>query len=193
MAIYPNSYLLSTVSLNVRKKFNHPQWATFANFLSPQRSFFVCEFDTLVPDPSTLVPRHNNTGTLRIYVPDDISEWHITGDYREKDILGGFGASGGFWTSISSLFTCVFGASLMWVLAGKKPLSTFGLVHTDGAIARLRSKEGQNPMAEIVVPTDKDCINTVAFIRDRILELGPFEEAQRAAISPEQSHELSSI
>jgi hypothetical protein len=74
----------------------------------------------VVTDPSTsnLVRRGNNTGTLRIYGQDDNSQWHVFGDYRGKDVVVGFGASGGFWTGINGLFTFVFGTSLLCAVTG---------------------------------------------------------------------------
>lgn len=87
--------------------------------IQPQRTFFVSGLESLVPDASPLIERRNNTGTLRIYAQDDISEWYVDADYREHDIVSGFGALGGFWMSSSGIFVILFGSSLLWLMQGK--------------------------------------------------------------------------
>lgn len=126
--MYPGSYTLASVSFSLRRVYVKPVLASIASVLAPQRTFLVCEVETLIPDPSPLIPRHNNTGTLRIYPQDDMSEWYITSDYREHDIFSGVGASGGFWTAINGVFAALLGPSLLWVIMGKRPLSSFGFM-----------------------------------------------------------------
>lgn len=134
--IYPESYLLGDVGFYLRRRYQRPWLAMFSSILAvsiyheklevmidfrtlqPQRTFFVSGLETLVPDASLLIERHNNTGTLRIYAQDDVSEWYVEGDYREHDIIGGFGASGCFWTSSSGIFAILFGSSLLWLMRG---------------------------------------------------------------------------
>jgi len=72
----------------------------------------------LIPDPSSLILRRNNTGTLRIFPQDDISEWYVDADYRDHDVLGGVGVSGGFWTAVNGVFAALLGSGLLWVIMG---------------------------------------------------------------------------
>jgi len=96
----------------------HENFEAMTDFrtLQSQQTFFVSGLETLVPDTSPLIERRNNTGTLRIYAQDDVSEWYVESDY---DIVGGLGASGGFWTSTSGIFVILFGSSLLWLMRGK--------------------------------------------------------------------------
>ena len=132
--IYPESYLLGAIGFYLRRKYQRPWLAMFSSILAvsmyhenfeamtdfrtlqSQRTFFVSGLETLVPDTSPLIERRNNTGTLRIYAQDDVSEWYVESDY---DIVGGLGASGGFWTSTSGIFVILFGSSLLWLMRGK--------------------------------------------------------------------------
>jgi len=83
------------------------------------RTFLLGDISTLTPDPSPLIPRHENTATLRIYVQDDPSNFVFVEEYREKSVLGGFAAVGGFWTFINGAFAVIFGSSLMFILFGR--------------------------------------------------------------------------
>ncbi|KDR65786.1 hypothetical protein GALMADRAFT_131289, partial [Galerina marginata CBS 339.88] len=114
--IYPESRMLGSIGFSLRRKYLKPLWATFASALASQRTFFVCEILTMMPDPSSLIPRSNTAGTLRLYGQDDNSEWRVNSDHREHDIFGGIGTSGGFWTSINGIFAVFFGSHLLWVI-----------------------------------------------------------------------------
>jgi len=73
----------------------------------------------LTPDTSLQFPREDNTATLRLYMQTDLSNWHVSIDYREKSILSGISAIGGFWTVANGLFATIFGTTLWWVLFGE--------------------------------------------------------------------------
>jgi hypothetical protein len=83
------------------------------------RVFYTCAVPFLSPDPSLQVPRDNNTATLRLYLQDDYSDWHLSVEYREKSVLAGISAVGGFWTVLSGLFAMIFGTTLLFVLFGE--------------------------------------------------------------------------
>ena len=40
-------------------------------------------------------------------------------EYREKSVLGGISAVGGFWTALNGLFATIFGTTLLFVLFGE--------------------------------------------------------------------------
>lgn len=72
---------------------------------------------SLVPDWSQLVPKDNNTATLRLFVPvpQDI---RIEQEYYEDSVLNGFALLGGVWTFVNGLFAAIFGSTLLLVLFG---------------------------------------------------------------------------
>jgi hypothetical protein len=70
-------------------------------------------------DPSLKIPRDSNTASLRLYLADDYSDLHLYVEYREKSVLSGLSAVGGFWTVLNGLFATVFGTTLMFVLFGE--------------------------------------------------------------------------
>jgi hypothetical protein len=81
--------------------------------------FYTCTVPFLSPDLSLQVPRDNNTATLSLYLQDDVSDWHLSVEYREKSVLGGISALGGFWTVLNGLFATIFGTTLLFVLFGE--------------------------------------------------------------------------
>jgi hypothetical protein len=54
-----------------------------------------------------------------LYGQNDPSEWMFLQDTREKTVLGGFAAVGGFWTSVNGIFAFIFGSSLLFVAFGR--------------------------------------------------------------------------
>jgi len=170
--MFPGSYLLASMGLNLRRKYLNPRWASVAGVLAQQRTFFVCQIGTLIPDPSPQIPRRNNTGTLRIFPQDDVSEWYVDADNRDHDGLGGIGASGGFWTAINGVFVAIFGSGLLWVITGSKPLSNFGLINGgESTKAQLRRSFPDNEGDGAGIDVDR-------FIQRRLrasVNCGPFE------------------
>jgi hypothetical protein len=81
--------------------------------------FYTGAVPFLSPDPSLQVPRDNNTATLRLYLQADYSNWRLSVDYRDKSVLGGLSAVGGFWTVLNGSFAMIFGTSLLFVLFGE--------------------------------------------------------------------------
>ncbi|KDR74982.1 hypothetical protein GALMADRAFT_140546 [Galerina marginata CBS 339.88] len=189
--IYTESYMLGSIGFSLRRKYLRPSWATLASVLVSQRTFFVCDLQTLMPDPSSVIVRRNNTGMLRLYGQDDNSEWYVRGDHREHDVFGGLGISGGFWASINGLFVVLFGSSLLWVISGSKPLSIFGVFNggetTKKILVSSFPRKGHNPHRESSRIEDLDFD---ALIWQRLREsvnCGPFENPYARYRSPGSS------
>ena len=70
----------------------------------------------ITDDPSPLVPRTNNTATLRLSGQDNLLGWTIVQDYREKSVLHSLASVGGLWTFVNGVFTLFFGCSLLLIL-----------------------------------------------------------------------------
>jgi len=161
------------MGFSVRRKYLNPRWASIAGVLASQRTFLVYKIGTVIPDPSPLIPRRNNTSTLRIFPQDDLSEWYIDADNRDHFGLGGIGASGGFWTAINGVFVAIFGSGLLWVIMGSKPLSNFGLINRgERAKAVLRRSFPDDE-------GDGSGIDFDRFIQRRLrdsVSFGPFED-----------------
>jgi hypothetical protein len=94
--------------------------STLCNTYSQKSSktFLVGSIGTLTPEPSSLVPKLENTATLRLFGQDDFSDWIFTEDHREKSVWVGFAAVGGFWTFINGAFKTLFGSHLILLLFG---------------------------------------------------------------------------
>ena len=78
------------------------------------------------PDPragNSPIPRSPEISTLRTFAMADSSERVFIQDNRENSLVRGISEIGGLWTSLSGIFTVVFGISLMRVLFGKLPLA----------------------------------------------------------------------
>ena len=102
----------------------------------------VAGVGTLVNEPSALVPRLPNTGSLRLFGSDDIAEWEVVSEYRENSVFTGLSKLGGFWTTTNAVFAFLFGCSLMWVITGAmlQPLGSVSIQH----VFNCRDKTGLN-------------------------------------------------
>ncbi len=70
---------------------------------------------------SPLVPRGANISTLRVWTPLVLGyiQTVLIQDYRDASVVTGFSAVGGLWTSLSGIFTLLFGASMLHILYGE--------------------------------------------------------------------------
>ena len=132
----PDAHLLAGVLRNVRYEYKNPILASLGgpssvrpsvhlflihiHIMTHQRAKYVTAFvPFLTPDTSSQTPRDNNTATLRLYTQTDLSNVRVSVDYREKSILTGLSALGGFWTIANGVFASIFGTTLWWVLFGE--------------------------------------------------------------------------
>jgi len=91
--LFPGSHLCGSTSRELRQRFVKPPLASSGIF-SPSMSFLVSDLVALVQDPSLLVPRLENTATLRIFGQNDDSEWMVKVDYKDDSVLAGFASLG---------------------------------------------------------------------------------------------------
>ncbi|EDR07395.1 uncharacterized protein LACBIDRAFT_327869 [Laccaria bicolor S238N-H82] len=110
--LVPDAHLFGGVIATIREQFRRPGLASLGIFSSTE-GFYIGAVPFLSSDPSLQVPRHNNTATLRLYLQDDYSDWHVSVEYREKSVLSGLAAVGGFWTVLNGLFATIFGTTLL--------------------------------------------------------------------------------
>jgi hypothetical protein len=135
--LVPDAHLLGGVLTTIREEFKKPGLAALGltNPVCPSipvfyshphygtrrhqaNQYFTSTIPFLIPNPSLQVPRDNNTATLRLYIQDDFSDWRIFSQYREKSVLSGMAAVGGFWTVLNGIFATIFGTTLLWVFFG---------------------------------------------------------------------------
>ncbi|KAF8895219.1 hypothetical protein BD779DRAFT_1498193 [Infundibulicybe gibba] len=174
--LHPGSHILVSARRELRQQFSNLALSALGLFGSP-RTFWVTKVTSILPDFSPLIPRDNNTATLRIYLQNDMRDWVVVEDYREKAIWDGFASVGGFWTFFDGLFAIVFGSGLMLVVFGAKPIGFFGIVHQFQK-KRLRhawnvdfpkiKTEGGTPGTEEA--------GLVAFLRERLIDIDLLEE-----------------
>jgi hypothetical protein len=86
------------------------------------KSFLVAKMPVLVPDPSTVVPRVNNTATLRLTIDDLFGSLTVTTESRQQSALSGVANIGGLWTFLNGIFALLFGSSLLFILFGTPSL-----------------------------------------------------------------------
>jgi hypothetical protein len=134
--LVPNAHLLGGVHMDIRYEYSSPKLASLGAFSSVRPSvhiflthnlimthqtkkYLISSVPFLTPDPSLNIPRNDNTATLRLYIQPDPSNWRLSIDYREKSILAGISALGGFWTVANGIFAAIFGTTLWWFLFGE--------------------------------------------------------------------------
>ncbi|TFK31603.1 hypothetical protein BDQ12DRAFT_618618, partial [Crucibulum laeve] len=116
----PGLHVLGAVRQRIRQRLNSGS-LSFLGLFTSSRTFVVGDIVSLTPDPSTsaIIPRGPGMASLRIHVLFESTDWTISQEYREKTVWSGFATLGGFWTSISSGFAFLFGATLLLVTFGK--------------------------------------------------------------------------
>jgi hypothetical protein len=82
--------------------------------------FWEARFEQMYPDLQVAdTDRSANISTLRLFKLDNWADTRVIQDYRMNSVIAGFADVGGLWTSLSGIFTVIFGASLLHVLYGK--------------------------------------------------------------------------
>ncbi|KAF7348979.1 hypothetical protein MVEN_01418900 [Mycena venus] len=162
--LIPNLYLLATVTTEFRERY---KWTTAATLgiLTFTKVHFTTSISLLVPDPSPLIPRIDNTATLRLYMGTDLSEWNMFSDGRQNSVLSGLIALGGLWTPVNGAITVIFGMSMLMLWWGKKPFSIFGLIHRKNKSKVVAKIKERYPGLENDVP------GWSAFLRDFLIDM----------------------
>ncbi|KAF9039112.1 hypothetical protein BJ165DRAFT_1407347 [Panaeolus papilionaceus] len=133
ITMLPSTNNLAELEMEIRRIFKHPALSGLGMFESTN-TFVTARLKSLLPEPllttapnSTLITVADNFSTLRVFLPDAISDVKIVEDYREKAVLDGFAVIGGLWTFLCAVFAIFFGISMTRILFDAKPLSVFGL------------------------------------------------------------------
>ncbi|KAJ6550641.1 hypothetical protein DFH09DRAFT_1086588 [Mycena vulgaris] len=183
--LIPNLYLLATVTTALRERYKWTAAATLG-ILTFTKVHFTTGISLLVSDPSPLIPRIDNTATLRLYMPLDLSDWRMFSDGRQHSVLSGLIDLGGLWTPVNGAITVIFGMNMLmlwWGMygssslsgmnsvlhpLGKKPLSIFGWIHKINrgkVVARMKERY---PGLENDVSTSP---GWGAFLRDFLVDM----------------------
>ncbi|KAF5315033.1 hypothetical protein D9619_007477 [Psilocybe cf. subviscida] len=118
--------LAASIIPDIRQIYSNPALAAFGIF---QMTSLFWESRIMATYPDPLVAFNKDVSTLRLFWQDNWSETRIIQDYRESSVIAGFANVGGLWTTLSGIFAIIFGASMLQILYGNKPLSIFGLAH----------------------------------------------------------------
>ncbi|KAJ7138303.1 hypothetical protein C8R44DRAFT_767209 [Mycena epipterygia] len=127
------------------------------------------------PDPSP-PSSGSNTATLRLIrlSPDPLM---LVQESRDASVLAGLSTVGGFWTVVNGGFVFLFGANVLYFIAGSRPLSALGALHIFQRRSLVRRwhedfpairTEGGQPGSETA--------GIVAFIRERLVDLEEEED-----------------
>ncbi|PPQ68130.1 hypothetical protein CVT24_002956 [Panaeolus cyanescens] len=133
ISMLPGTNNLAELEMEVRQKFRYPALSGLGMFESTY-SFVTPRLKSLLPEPLLVIAPNDpfiaagsDVATLRIFLPDAISDIKIVEDYREKAVLDGFAVIGGLWTFLCAVFAIVFGISMTRIVFDMKPLSVFGI------------------------------------------------------------------
>ena len=207
--LVPDAHLLGGVLMNIRYEYRSPKLASLGAFSSVRPSvytsfthilimthqtkkYLTSSVPFLTPDPLLNIPRDDNTATLRLYIQPDPTDWHVSIDYREKSILAGISALGGFWTVANGIFAIIFGTTLWWFLLGEgldlpysrgvltrtsgiKPLSAFGLIHKIPKFRPVLEDERQHGRYPNLLSDGQSDGGLLDYVHDHFIDLGPFE------------------
>ncbi|PPQ68135.1 hypothetical protein CVT24_002961 [Panaeolus cyanescens] len=133
ITILPSTNNLAELEMEIRQIFKHPALSGLGMFESTH-AFVTPRLKSVLPEPLVRTTPDNpwtlvgdNYSTLRMFLPDAISDTKIVEDYREKAVLDGFAVIGGLWTFLCAVFAIFFGISMTRIVFDMKPLSVFGI------------------------------------------------------------------
>ncbi|KAJ7806635.1 hypothetical protein B0H14DRAFT_2875291 [Mycena olivaceomarginata] len=101
-------------------------------------------------------------------------------DTADASSLSGIATFGGFWTFVNGTFALLFGANVIYFAFGRRPLSALGVVHLFQRRALVRRWHEDFPAihTEGGLPGSQNA-GIVAFIRERLVDLGEDPQASR--------------
>ncbi|KAJ7465426.1 hypothetical protein B0H11DRAFT_1922230 [Mycena galericulata] len=181
--IHGGSHLLALATTGVREVFA-PVSSRSSNLVGlvlgrNTRKVVVTEFNVVQPDPRLSNTGLNSATLFIIPAAFGVDPVILSQDYTDTSVQDGFASLGGFWSFVNGVFVTFFGANIMYFLFGTRPLSALGLVHVIQRSSLIKNwyqdfpalrTEGGQPGTENA--------GIVAFIRQRLVDVGPDEEVE---------------
>ncbi|KAJ7312561.1 hypothetical protein DFH08DRAFT_896715, partial [Mycena albidolilacea] len=169
--LLPGSRLFGHLIWSIRQSVSRPGIAS---------SFSYCpEIHALQQDPSTAATPGADTAMLilRQPTPRPIKFFQ---DMADASPLSGIATLGGFWTFVNGTFALLFGANVIYFAFGRRSLSALGVVHIFQRHALVRRWHEDFPAihTEGGLPGSQNA-GIVAFIRERLVDLGEDPQASR--------------
>ncbi|KJA20333.1 hypothetical protein HYPSUDRAFT_816951 [Hypholoma sublateritium FD-334 SS-4] len=173
VTIIPGMNMAAPYILGMRQIYTNVILATLG-FFEASTSFFLPQILGFYPDPFATF-NGSTLSTLNIFAQDNYGEVNFLQDYREKSVIGGFSSVGGLWTAFSGIFAILFGASMLHIFYGSKPLSIFGMAHKFQAEAMKKDCLAKYPqiLKENCAPEDRGLLS---LLRDHLINLDFVED-----------------
>ncbi|KAF7308107.1 Short-chain dehydrogenase/reductase family protein [Mycena kentingensis (nom. inval.)] len=111
----------------------------------------------------------------------------------DSSVLSGISDLGGFWTFVNGSFALLFGANIVYFAFGRRPLSALGVAHVfqRGELERGWREDFPRLDREGGRPGDREA-GVVAFVRERLVDLGEGPGEERGVEEEERTLTLSS-
>ncbi|KAJ7312569.1 hypothetical protein DFH08DRAFT_896725 [Mycena albidolilacea] len=169
--LLPGSRLFGHLTWSMRQSVSRPGIASSFTY-SP-------EFHALQQDPSTAATPGADTAMLTLRQPTRYPTKFLQ-DTADASPLSGIATFGGFWTFVNGTFALLFGANVIYFAFGRRPLSALGVVHLFQRRALVRRWHEDFPAihTEGGLPGSQNA-GIVAFIRERLVDLGEDPQASR--------------
>ncbi|KAJ7312563.1 hypothetical protein DFH08DRAFT_896721 [Mycena albidolilacea] len=178
--------------LPASRLFGHLIWSTRQSVSRPgiASSFSYCpEIHALQQDPSTAATPGADTAMLTLRQP---TQYHIKffQDTADASPFSGIATLGGFWTFVNGTFALLFGANVIYFAFSRRSLSALGVVHLFQRRALVRRCHEDFPAihTEGGLPGSQNA-GIVAFIRERLVDLGEDPQASRQGENANDSHQ----
>ncbi|KAJ7312578.1 hypothetical protein DFH08DRAFT_896739 [Mycena albidolilacea] len=147
------------------------------------------EFHALQQDPSTAATPGADTAMLTLRQPTQYPTKFLQ-DTADASPLSGIATFGGFWTFVNGTFALLFGANVIYFAFGRRPLSALGVVHIFQRRALIRRWHEDFPAIHTEGgPPGSQNAGIVAFIRERLVDLGEDPQASRQGGNANDSQE----
>jgi hypothetical protein len=82
--------------------------------------------------PGSPQDNNPNISTIQVAFKNQVGEWRVVQDFREKSVLNGFSAAGGLGAFISLVCTILFGTSLFSIFFRELDSYSFCIVLVAG-------------------------------------------------------------
>ncbi|KJA20329.1 hypothetical protein HYPSUDRAFT_68540 [Hypholoma sublateritium FD-334 SS-4] len=164
----PGVNMAAPYILGIRQVYTNGVLAALGIF-EATKTFLLPNIIAFYPDP-TATFTGSNRSSLNIFSQANYGEVPFVQDNQEKSVIAGFSSVGGLWTAFSGIFAILFGASMLHIFYGSKPLSIFGVAHRFQAEAMKKDCLARYPqiLKENCSPEQRGLLS---LIRDHLINL----------------------
>ncbi|KAK7030139.1 hypothetical protein R3P38DRAFT_3189093 [Favolaschia claudopus] len=166
--LFPGSHVIAGFTWTRRDQISPASWSPRLGFAPPTLTFFTADYHSLQTNNKVTGPEF---ASLTLYQQSPFATRWLK-DTIDSTALNGISNFGGFWTFLNGAFALFFGASILYFMFGRRPMSALGIAHIfqRDALTRQWYEDFPAIRTEGGLPGSKNA-GIVAFIRDRLVDI----------------------